>query len=87
MSIAKTESQTIIEAGIIEENDQVEVRVEHLRQLESLIGNAYPNKFERSAVTGKEDTISNILAFEQVTEIVKELRHNTPEGEKPDVKV
>jgi lysyl-tRNA synthetase class 2 len=84
MSIANTESQTIFEAGIIEPNDQTEARVEHLKALENLVGNSYPNKFGRSNITGKEDTISNILAFEPVTEIVKELKHNTPEGEKPN---
>jgi lysyl-tRNA synthetase class 2 len=84
MSIANTESQTIFEAGIIESNDQTEARVEHLKALENLVGNSYPNKFGRSQITGKEDTISNILAFEPVTEIVAELKHNTPEGEKPD---
>ncbi|CAN5315512.1 lysine--tRNA ligase [soil metagenome] len=84
MSIANTASQTIFEAGIIESNDQTEARVAHLKQLEALIGNSYPNKYERSRITGKEDTISNILAFEPIGEIVKELKDNTPEGEKPD---
>jgi len=84
MSIANTASQTIFEAGIIEPNDQTEARVEHLKALETLVGNSYPNKFERSNITGKEDTISNILTFEPVTELVKQLKDNTPEGEKPD---
>src|SRR5215218_3877525 len=84
MSIANTETETIIKAGIIEENDQVEARIEHLRELEAWVGNVYPNKFDRSRISGKEDTISNILAFEPVKEIVKELKHNTPDGEKPN---
>jgi lysyl-tRNA synthetase class 2 len=84
MSIANTESQTIFEAGIIEANDQTEARVEHLKALENIVGNSYPNKFDRSRISGAEDTISKILVFEPVTEIVRELRHNTPEGEKPD---
>ncbi len=84
MSIANTESQTIFEAGIIEANDQTEVRVEHLKQLETLIGNSYPNKFERSSISGAEDTISNILAFEPVRELAEELGANRVEGEKPD---
>ncbi len=84
MSIANTASQTIFEAGIIEPNDQTEARVEHLKALENLIGNSYPNKFERSNITGKEDTISNILAFEPVKKLVEELNANRVEGEKPD---
>ena len=34
MSIANTTAETIINAGIIEENDQVSARVEHLTELE-----------------------------------------------------
>ncbi|HEY0457735.1 MAG TPA: lysine--tRNA ligase [Pyrinomonadaceae bacterium] len=84
MSIANTKTETIVEAGIIEENDQVAARVEHLKELETLVGNSYPNKFDRTRISGKEDTISNILAFAPVKEIVKELKNNTPEGEKPN---
>lgn len=84
MSIANTQTETIVEAGIIEENDQVAARVEHLKQLETLVGNSYPNKFERSCITEKEDTISNILAFAPVAELAEELSANRVEGEKPD---
>ena len=84
MSIANTQTETIIQAGIIENNDQVLARVEHLKELESIIGNSYPNKYERSKITGEEDTISNILASEKIKEIVKQLRDNTPDGEKPN---
>ena len=84
MSIANTQAETIIQAGIIDDNDQVLARVEHLKALETLVGNSYPNKFERSRISGQEDTISNILAFAPVSEIAKELKDNTPEGEKPD---
>ena len=84
MSIANTQTETIIEAGIIDAGDQVLARVEHLKALEGLIGNSYPNKFERSNITGKEDTISNIHDFAPVTELVKQLEDNTPEGEKPN---
>ena len=46
----------------IEENDQTRARHDHLDALKQLVGNAYPNKFERSHVveTGREDTISAI---------------------------
>jgi len=86
MSIANTESETIFEAGIIESNDQTEARVEHLKALENLVGNAYPNKFERTRVSGAEDTISNLLAFAPVKEIVGEIKAHLAtlnEGERP----
>ena len=84
MSIANTQTETIIKAGIIEENDQVQARIEHLNELETLVGNAYPNKYERSKITGAEDTISNVVRFAPITELAKELKDATPEGEKPD---
>ena len=54
----------------IEENDQTIARRAHLDALRELVGNVYPNKFERSEVAeaGREDTISavveNFRAFE-----------------------
>src|SRR5689334_19676346 len=47
----------------IEENDQTLARREHLEALQALVGNAYPNKFERSRVVDpeKEDTITAIV--------------------------
>jgi len=47
----------------IEENDQTIARREHLEGLQALVGNAYPNRFERSRVVDpeKEDTISAIV--------------------------
>lgn len=84
MTIANTETKTIVEEGIIEDNDQVRTRIEHLNRLENLIGNVYPNKYERSQITGKEDTITSIVQFAPVAEIVRKLRESTPEGEKPD---
>jgi lysyl-tRNA synthetase class 2 len=46
----------------IEENDQTIARREHLDALRELVGNVYPNKFERSDVVeqGKEDTITAV---------------------------
>ena len=46
----------------IEENDQTQARQEHLAALRRLVGNAYPNKFERSQTVEprKEDTITAI---------------------------
>lgn len=69
---------------IIEPNDQTEARAQHLEKLRGLVGNVYPNKFERSRVTGEEDTITNLVNFAAVAEVVRELKDATPEGEKPD---
>ena len=69
---------------IIEPNDQTEARKAHLEALRELVGNVYPNKYDRSNITGKEDTISNILHYEPIAEIVKQLKDATTAGEKPD---
>ena len=47
----------------IEDNDQTKARHEHLDSLRRLVGNVYPNKFERSRVVdgGREDTITSIV--------------------------
>jgi lysyl-tRNA synthetase class 2 len=47
----------------IEENDQTAARRAHLEALRELVGNVYPNKFERSEIVepGREDTISSIV--------------------------
>jgi lysyl-tRNA synthetase class 2 len=59
---------------IIEPNDQTEARGQHLDALRELVGNVYPNKFSRSSVSGTEDTITNILVFGTVVEIVDEIK-------------
>jgi lysyl-tRNA synthetase class 2 len=63
----------------IEENDQTRARHEHLEALRALVGNVYPNKFERSEVveSGKEDTITAIV------EKYRGFQPTTPEGERP----
>ncbi|HEX6043656.1 MAG TPA: lysine--tRNA ligase [Pyrinomonadaceae bacterium] len=47
----------------IEDNDQTVARREHLEGLRELVGNVYPNKFERSEIVtpGREDTISAVV--------------------------
>lgn len=47
----------------IEENDQTIARKEHLEKLRQLVGNVYPNKFDRTTVSGAEDTITNLVNF------------------------
>ena len=63
----------------IEENDQTRARQEHLESLRQLVGNAYPNKFERSQLVelGKEDTITAIV------EKFRAFEPKAPEGERP----
>ncbi len=75
---------------IIEPNDQTEARREHLEKLRELVGNVYPNKFDRSRITGAEDTITHILEFEPVTEIVREIKEHIStlnEGERPNAEL
>lgn len=49
--------------SFIEDNDQTEARRAHLEALRALVGNVYPNKFDRSEVVepGREDTITAIV--------------------------
>jgi lysyl-tRNA synthetase class 2 len=76
----------------IEENDQTRARREHLEELRKLVGNVYPNKFERSRVTGSEDTISalagedsikKIIESEAFGEVFASIKRQAREGEKP----
>jgi lysyl-tRNA synthetase class 2 len=50
----------------IEDNDQTRARREHLDKIQTLTGNAYPNKFRRTNVTQNkvegEDTITSVVA-------------------------
>ena len=63
----------------LDENDQTQARQEHLDALQKLVGNTYPNKFERSEVveSAREDTITALVqkyrAFEP----------KAPEGGRP----
>ena len=64
----------------IEQNDQTEARRAHLEALRTLVGNVYPNKFERSDVTqtvSGEDTITSIV------EAFKRHEPRANPGEKP----
>jgi len=71
---------------IIEQNDQTEARSEHLDALRDLVGNAYPNKFERSTLSGGEDTITAVLDHGLVADIAREMaevRSKLAERERP----
>jgi lysyl-tRNA synthetase class 2 len=58
---------------IIEQNDQTEARKNNLDKLRELVGNVYPNKFARTAISGKEDTITSLKSFEKINKIVEKL--------------
>ena len=75
---------------IVEQNDQTAARREHLEQLRALVGNAYPNKFERSRISGGEDTITALVNFEPVRKIADEIGDvvsKLAEGERPPADV
>jgi lysyl-tRNA synthetase class 2 len=81
-----------VSTPFIEDNDQTRARREHLEQLRKLVGNVYPNKFERSRATGSEDTISaladedtirKIVASESFHELFTSIKRQAGEGEKP----
>ncbi|MGQ0760393.1 MAG: lysine--tRNA ligase [Acidobacteriota bacterium] len=68
----------------LEENDQTVARRAHLEALRQLVGNVYPNKFQRSDVTetvAHEDTITSIV------EAFKKYEPEIREGEKPSADV
>lgn len=55
--------ETPLAIPFLEENDQTQVRREHLAALAQLVGNVYPNRFERSRVVtlDREDTVTAIV--------------------------
>jgi lysyl-tRNA synthetase class 2 len=68
---------------IVPDNDQTRARSEHLDKIRALVGNAYPNRFERSQLTKsdeQEDTITSIVgAFSKHEPEVEEGARPTPE--------
>jgi len=68
---------------IIEPNDQTRAREEHLAKLRELVGNVYPNRFERSCVTGDVDTITRIVNSPEIVEHIPQLA----EGERPSQEI
>ena len=64
----------------LEDNDQTQARRAHLEALRQLVGNVYPNKFERSNVTENpsgEDTITSVV------DTFKKYEPQVSEGQKP----
>ncbi|HEX2639059.1 MAG TPA: amino acid--tRNA ligase-related protein, partial [Pyrinomonadaceae bacterium] len=75
---------------IIEPNDQTEAREAHLKELHELVGNVYPNKFERSRLSGDEDTITKLINCPSVAEISAEMakvKAGLNPGERPPADV
>jgi len=75
---------------IIEPNDQTEAREQNLAALVELVGNPYPNKFDRSEITGEKDTITALNEFDPIAEVVKEIGaivEKLAERERPDPEV
>lgn len=75
---------------IVISNDQTDARYSSLNALRELVGNAYPNKFQRSSVTGSEDTISGVLDHEPIAAIADEMRSVVAAlqpGERPPAEV
>ncbi len=75
---------------IVESNDQTEAREHNLNELRQLVGNPYPNKFDRSKISGKEDTITNLIGFPPIAGVLNEINAvlaRLDEGERPDSEV
>src|SRR5688572_11906654 len=75
---------------IIEQNDQTAARRENLDKLRELVGNVYPNKFERSTITGSEDTITAVVGHEPIAAIAAEMadvKSKLKPGERPPAEV
>src|SRR5687767_9231973 len=56
---------TRLYGDVLPDNDQTRARQEHFREILQLVGNPYPNRFDRSRVTESveaEDTITSIVA-------------------------
>ena len=70
----------VMTVPFLEDNDQTQARRAHLEALRQLVGNVYPNKFERSNVTENpsgEDTITSI------TGAFRKFEPQVAEGQKP----
>ncbi|MBA2334121.1 MAG: lysine--tRNA ligase [Blastocatellia bacterium] len=73
---------------IVESNDQTEARRYHLESLRELVGNVYPNKFDRGVIQDGITIISNQKAtITNVVEFARPIKDkhisDLPEGEKP----
>jgi lysyl-tRNA synthetase, class II len=81
--------------NVVEDNDQTRARLSHLEEIKALVGNAYPNKFQRTNLAGSaegEDTITSIadretikrlVGDEKFTEAFDSLASKAKAGERP----
>src|SRR5258707_9645254 len=67
----------------LEDNDQTQARREHLEALRQLVGNVYPNKFERSHVTEAIENPSGEDTITSIVEAFKKFEPRVAEGQKP----
>ncbi len=75
---------------IIQPNDQTEAREENLRKIVELVGNPYPNKFQRSHLSDGEDSVTRIIELPPVAGVVAEINAvvaDLPAGERPQPEV
>ena len=75
---------------IVVPNDQIAARQEHLARLAELVVNAYPSKFVRSSVSGREDTISGLKRYAPVADAANEMdavRAALEPGERPPAEI
>src|SRR3954447_13145741 len=71
----ETTMTTSLPEEIVPDNDQTRARAEHLDKIRALVGNAYPNRFERSTLTESDE------GEDTLTSIVKEFSKHEPEVE------
>jgi lysyl-tRNA synthetase class 2 len=79
-TIIVSDHDAFMTVPFLEDNDQTQARREHLEALRRLVGNVYPNKFERSNVTetsSAEDTITSVV------DAFKKFEPHVAEGQKP----
>ncbi|HXF42239.1 MAG TPA: lysine--tRNA ligase, partial [Pyrinomonadaceae bacterium] len=72
---------------IIQLNDQVEARLRHLEKLKESLKITYPNRWQRTSITGEEDTISSILGSQNILQILKpitEFKEKSPSERPPN---
>ena len=71
---------TRLYGDVLPDNDQTRARQEHFQEILQLVGNPYPNRFDRSRLTESaegEDTITSVVAQ------FREHQPETKPGEKP----
>jgi lysyl-tRNA synthetase class 2 len=79
-TIIVSDHDAFMTVPFLEDNDQTQARREHLEALRRLVGNVYPNKFERSNVTetsSAEDTIASVV------DAFKKFEPHVAEDQKP----